>query len=288
MTALADRFDVPPADLVVGTGSVAVLGTIIQAATHPGDEVVFAWRSFESYPIWTRIAHATAVQVPLLPDERHNLDAMADAVTERTRVVLVCNPNNPTGQYAVADELERFLDRVPSDVIVVIDEAYREFITDPRVPDGIDLYRERPNVVVLRSFSKAYGLAALRVGFGVAHAPVAEAMRKFSIPFGVSTIAEDAAIASLAAEGQLLERVTALSIERERVWEALRDLGFTIHPTQANFVWLRLGERAAEFATRCEEAGVTVRAFPGDGVRITVAEPEANDRIIEVARAFVA
>ena len=285
--ALADRFAVPAEDLVLGTGSVAVLGTVIQAAAHPGDEIVFAWRSFESYPIWTRMAHATAVQVPLLPDERHDLDAMAAAITDRTRVVLVCNPNNPTGQYATTDELARFLDRVPSDIIVVIDEAYREFITDPHVPDGIDLYREHQNVVVLRSFSKAYGLAALRVGFGVAHAPVAEAMRKFSIPFGVSAIAEEAALASLRAEPELLDRVRALAAERERVWSALRDLGYPIHPTQANFVWLRLGDRTAEFAARCEEAGVTVRAFPGDGVRITVAEREANDRIIEVAAAFL-
>jgi histidinol-phosphate aminotransferase len=284
--ALAARFDVPGDCIALGTGSVAICGQIVAAAAGPGDEVVFAWRSFEAYPIWVQIAGATSVQVPLLPDERHDLDAMAAAITDRTRVVFVCNPNNPTGQVITEQELVSFLDRVPADVLVVLDEAYREFNAGDDLPDGIDLFRRYPNVIVLRTFSKAYGLAALRVGFAVAHEQVAEALRKTAVPFGVSTIAEEAAIASLAAEDALLERVRTLVVERERVRSALIAQGWPVERTEANFVWLRLGDLTGAFAAACEEAGITVRPFAGEGVRITIGETEANDRVVTVAGQF--
>ena len=153
--------------------------------------------------------------VPLTADARHDLPAMADAVTDRTRLVLVCTPNNPTGPVVHTDELVAFLDRVPRDVLVVIDEAYVEFVQDPQAPDALALLRERPNVAVLRTFSKAYGLAGLRVGFAVAHPPVAAALRKTAVPFGVSGIAQDAAVASLGASAELAERVRALVAERQ-------------------------------------------------------------------------
>ncbi|WP_320780663.1 histidinol-phosphate transaminase [Streptomyces sp. CRN 30] len=286
MDELSDRFGVPVSDLATGTGSVGVAQQLLQATAGPGDEVVYAWRSFEAYPIITQISGATAVRVPLTPGDVHDLDAMADAITERTRLVFVCNPNNPTGTVVGREELERFLDRVPGDVLVVLDEAYREFIRDPRVPDGIELYRERPNVCVLRTFSKAYGLAGLRVGFAVAHEPVAAALRKTAVPFGVSQIAQEAAIASLRAEDELLGRVGSLVCERTRVVEGLRAQGWTVPETQANFVWLRLGERTVDFAETCERAGVVVRPFPGDGVRVTVGESEANDIFLKAAEGF--
>jgi histidinol-phosphate aminotransferase len=177
---------------------------------------------------------------------------------------------------------------VPADVLVVIDEAYREFVSDPEVPDAIDVYRDRPNVAVLRTFSKAYGLAGLRVGFAVAHEPVADALRKSAVPFGVSGLAQVAAVASLGAEQELLERVDTLVAERARVQRALREQGWTGVPeSQANFVWLRLGERTEEFAAACEEAGVVVRPFAGEGARVTIGEPEANDLFLRVAKGFV-
>jgi histidinol-phosphate aminotransferase len=211
---------------------------------------------------------------------------MAAAITDRTRLIFVCNPNNPTGTVVRRAELERFLDRVPGDVLVVLDEAYREFIRDVEVPDGVELYRERPNVCVLRTFSKAYGLAGLRVGFAIAHEPVAAALRKTAVPFGVSQLAQDAAIASLRAEDELLGRVGSLVCERTRVVDALRAQGWTVPETQANFVWLRLGERTVDFAAACEQAGVVVRPFPGEGVRVTIGEPEANDIFMKVAEGF--
>ncbi|CAG7651376.1 histidinol-phosphate transaminase [Actinacidiphila bryophytorum] len=283
---LAARFGVPAGHVATGTGSVGVAQQLLQATSGPGDEVIYAWRSFEAYPIITRISGAQPVQVPLDAAERHDLDAMADAVTERTRLIFVCNPNNPTGTVVRRAELERFLDRVPGDVLVVLDEAYREFITDPDVPDGTEVYRDRPNVAVLRTFSKAYGLAGLRVGFAIAHEPVAEALRKTAVPFGVSQLAQDAAVASLRAEPALLERVAGLVAERARVVDALTGQGWTVPETQANFVWLRLGERTEAFAEACERAGTTVRPFAGEGVRITVAETAANDLLLRTAEAF--
>ncbi|MGW5673875.1 histidinol-phosphate transaminase [Streptomyces sp. NPDC003860] len=286
MEELSNRFGVPVTHLATGTGSVGIAQQLVQSTAGPGDEVMYAWRSFEAYPIVTQISGATSVQVPLTAGDVHDLDAMADAITDRTRLIFVCNPNNPTGTVVRRAALERFLDRVPSDVLVVLDEAYREFIRDAEVPDGVELYRDRPNVAVLRTFSKAYGLAGLRVGFAIAHEPVAEALRKTAVPFGVTQLAQNAAVASLRAEDELLGRVGALVCERTRVYDCLVKQGWTVPQTQANFVWLRLGERTADFAAACERAGVTVRPFPGEGVRITIGEPEANDLFLHVAEVF--
>ncbi|MFD5635280.1 histidinol-phosphate transaminase [Streptomyces sp. NPDC127077] len=286
MNELADRFGVPVSHLATGTGSVGVAQSLLQSTSGPGDEVIYAWRSFEAYPIITQISGATSVRVPLTPGEVHDLDAMADAITDRTRLIFVCNPNNPTGTVVRRAELERFLDRVPSDVLVVLDEAYREFIRDVEVPDGVEIYRDRPNVCVLRTFSKAYGLAGLRVGFAIAHEPVAAALRKTAVPFGVSQLAQDAAVASLRAEDELIGRVGSLVCERTRVVDALRGQGWTVPETQANFVWLRLGERTLDFAAHCEQAGVVVRPFAGEGVRVTIGETEANDIFLKATESF--
>ena len=285
--ALAKRFNVRESEIALGTGSVAVVGQLLWAAVGPGDTVIYPWRSFEAYPIWVQMTGARSIQVPLLPDERHDLPAMLAAIDDTTRVVFICNPNNPTGEAVHRDELVEFLDAVPSNVIVVLDEAYREFISDSDVPDGLDFFRDRDNVVVIRTFSKAYGLAGLRVGFAIAPEPIAEGIRKTALPFGVSSIAEDAALAALECEDELFDRVRHLSAERDRVWQAIADQGWEIYPSHANFIWLRLGDRTEEFALACEAAGITVRAFPGEGVRISVAEEEANDRVIEVGRSLI-
>ena len=284
--AIAVRFGVPASHVSTGTGSVGVCQQILQAVAGPGDEVLYAWRSFEAYPILTQITGARSVQVPLTADERHDLTALAAAVTPRTRLILICTPNNPTGTSVHRDELERFLDRVPADTLVVIDEAYREFARDPAVPDGVEVYRDRPNVAVLRTFSKAYGLAGLRVGFAIAHEPVTAALRKTALPFGVNGIAQDAAVASLGAEQALLERVEALVSERTRVWEALREQGWDVPASEANFVWLRLGEQTPAFAAATAAAGVIVRPYGLDGVRVTVCEPAANDAFLRAAAAW--
>ena len=286
LEALSDRFGVPVSDLAVGTGSVALLYHLLQATVTDGDEVVYAWRSFEAYPIAVQLTGATSVQVPLTDDARHDFKAMEAAITDRTKVVMVCTPNNPTGPVVRRDELLAFLDAVPSNVLVVLDEAYREFVRDPDVVDGVDVYRVRPNVVVLRTFSKAYGLAGFRVGYAIGHPPAIAAIRKCALPFGVSHVAQAAAIASLRVENELLERVDALVVERTRVVNELRAAGWDVPETQTNFVWLSLGEDTVAFSDAVQAEGVSIRPFPGDGARVTIGEREANDLFLNVARTW--
>jgi histidinol-phosphate aminotransferase len=281
--AVATALGVEPASVVAGNGSVAVLAHVLAAVVEAGDEVVYPWRSFEAYPIAVSLAHANAVPVPLGADGRLDLAAMAAAVTPRTRVVLVCTPNNPTGPAVHAGELATFLDALPGDVLVVLDEAYVEFVRDPDVPDGLAVLADHPNVVVLRTFSKAYGLAGLRVGFAVARPRLAAGIRAASTPFGVSHVAQLAAVASLRAQDELLARVDRIVVERTRMLTALRAQGWTVPDSQANFVWLALGDQTTAFAERCARAGVVVRPFAGDGVRVSVGEPEATDLFLEVA-----
>ncbi|MFF5263558.1 histidinol-phosphate transaminase [Actinomadura viridis] len=283
--AISAHHGVAPEHIAIGCGSVGVTQMLLEAVAEPGAEVVYAWRSFEAYPLLAALSGATSVQVPLR-EETHDLAAMADAVTEHTRMIFVCNPNNPTGTVVRGAELESFLDRVPEDCLVVLDEAYREYVRDADVPDGLGLYPDRPNLVILRTFSKAYGLAGLRAGFLVAHPAVAEAIRKTYLPFSVNAIAQAAAVASLAATGELLERVEGTVKERERVRNALLADGWTVPPTEANFVWLRLGERTMEFSAACDAQGVSVRPFPGEGARVSIGSPEENDAFLAVAGAF--
>ncbi len=281
--ALGDKLGVPTEHLAAGTGSVAVLYHLLQAFCESGDEVVYAWRSFEAYPIAVAVTGAASVQVPLGPGARHDLDAMLAAITDRTKVVVVCTPNNPTGPAVSHGELEAFLDRVPPHVVVVVDEAYREFVRSDDPVDGLALYRGRENVVVMRTFAKAYGLAGFRVGYVVAPPAIASAVRACALPFGVSSVAQAAAVASLEAEQELLERVDVLVGERERVAAGLREQGWDVPDAQGNFVWLPLGERTLEFAATAEEAGVMVRPFAGEGARVSVGEPAANDLFLSLA-----
>lgn len=286
--ALADRHGVPAERVVVGCGSVSLLHQLGAAVAQPGDEVLYAWRSFETYPILTAISGADPVQVPLR-DHVHDLDAMARHLTEKTRLIFVCNPNNPTGTVVHAAELKRFLEAVPDDVVVVIDEAYHEFVTDAAVPDATTLLDEHPNVIVLRTFSKAYGLAGLRVGYGIAGNPeVPAALRQTQSPFAVTTIAQQAALASLEpeAEAQLLARVKDIVIERERVSAELNAMGYGIPPTQTNFVWVPLGERTIDWGGGCAERKVIVRPFGGHGARVTIGTPDENDQFLTAARAL--
>jgi histidinol-phosphate aminotransferase len=283
--ALAARLGVPPEHVAVGCGSVGVTQQLLAATAEPGTEVLYAWRSFEAYPRLADLAGAESVLVPLR-DEAHDLSAMADAITSRTRLIFVCNPNNPTGTVVHRAELTEFLDRVPEDCLVVLDEAYHEYVRDTEVPDGLTLYPGRPNLAVLRTFSKAYGLAALRVGYLIAHERVAAAARATMLPFSVNALAQAAALASLAAEDELLERVELVLKERDRVRAELLSQGWTVPPSEANFVWLPLGAESADFAVACDQAGVAVRPFAGDGARVSVGDPAANDAFLAVARAW--
>ena len=284
--ALSTNLGVPADDLAVATGSVALIYQLFNAFCDPGDEVIYAWRSFEAYPIAATAAAATSVQVPVLDDGRHDLDSMAAAVTDRTKVVIVCTPNNPTGPAVTQADLDAFLAKVPPHVLVVVDEAYLEFVRMDDAIDGLATYRAHSNVVLTRTFSKAYGLAGFRVGYAVGPAALAGALRAVSLPFGVSSIAQAAAIASLASTVALFERVDALVAERSRVVAAVRDAGWELPDAQGNFVWFPLGERTTDFAAAADELGIVVRPFAGVGARVSIGETEANDRLITLAQTF--
>lgn len=278
---LAAHLSVRPEELALGAGSVEIAGQLINVSADAGDEVIFAWRSFEAYPILSKIAGAVPVQVPLTADERHDLPAMAAAVTDRTRLIFLCTPNNPTGSAIRHDELEEFLAAVPKDILVVVDEAYTQFDRDPASAHGLDFFRRYDNVAVLHTFSKAYGLAGLRIGYAVAPERVATNLRRVALPFGVSTLAQTAAVASLDAQRELDERVDRVVAERARVVAALRDQGWPILESQGNFVWLRAGARTADIDTVLRDHGVVARAFVGEGLRVTIGSPEMNDRFLQ-------
>jgi histidinol-phosphate aminotransferase len=266
---LSSRLSVPEEQLAFGTGSVAVLYHLLLAACEVGDEVVYAWRSFEAYPIAVQLTGATQV------------------VTPATKVIMLCTPNNPTGPALHHQQVIDFIDSVPDHIMIVLDEAYAEFITDPEGLRGLDAMAERPNVVVLRTFSKAYGLAGFRVGYCVADPQVAAAVRAVALPFGVSIAAQAAVIASLDAEALLLDRVAELVKARDALAVGLRDLGFEIPDAQGNFVWLPGGPQTDSYAATFARAGIAVRPYASggdwDGLRITVGEPAANALVLEVA-----
>lgn len=285
--AIATRFDVPVSHVATGTGSVGILQQFVQATCDAGDEVIFAWRAFEAYPIVATINGAIPVRVPLRADESHDLDAMVAAITDRTKLILVCQPNNPTGVAATKTQLDDFIARVPDHVLIVIDEAYVEFVTDVAVPDGLDYYRQHENVAVLRTFSKAYGLAGLRVGYAIANEEVAAALRTCAVPFGVSGVAQAAAIAALKVEDELQQRVRQIVAAREQVTAQLRAQGWHLPDSQANFVWLRLGEKTADFAAFCDERGLAVRPYGAEGVRVTVGDLPADARLIELCNDWI-
>jgi histidinol-phosphate aminotransferase len=275
-----------PEHVAVGCGSVSLCQQLIQITATVGDEVVFGWRSFELYPPQVQVAGAIAIQVPLT-NHTFDLDAMLAAVTDRTRLIFVCNPNNPTSTVVDPDALVRFIMAVPPHIVVAIDEAYVEYIRDGMLPDSMGLVRAHSNVVVLRTFSKAYGLAGLRVGYAIAHPDIITALDKVYVPFTVTNISQAAAIASLDAADELLARTDALVSERVRVSTGLGDAGYTLPPSQANFVWLPLAERTLDFVEQAANARIVVRPYGTDGVRVTIGAPEENDALLRFARSWI-
>ena len=297
-TALAGQLGVDAEDIVTGAGSLGALNQIIKTfagvnADGVQDEVIYAWRSFEAYPILVGIMGARSVQVPNLPNGAHDLDAMATAVTDRTRLILVCTPNNPTGPAVTESQIRSFLAKVPATVPVVIDEAYFEFCAASSIPEGeepplngLDIYRDYPNVIILRTFSKAQGLAGLRVGYSISHPQITRHLRVAATPFAVSALAERAAVASIEHQEAVMERVSHIVAERERVTARLRELGYEFPSTYANFVWLPLGERTGDFVDLMNRNALSVRAFGSEGVRVSIGEVEANDRFLSLCELF--
>ncbi|MEM9748795.1 MAG: histidinol-phosphate transaminase [Actinomycetota bacterium] len=277
--SIAGFHGVDVSHVAVGAGSVGILQQLVLAYCDPGDEIAMCWPSFEAYPLLAQLAGAQQVRVPLA-DERFDLVALADAVTAATKLAFVTNPNNPTGTAVTTDEVVRFLESVPPTCLVVLDEAYAEFVTDPGVTASEPLLDRFDNLVITRTFSKAHGLASLRVGYALAHPEVAGMIDRTLVPFALNDMAQRAAVASLGAIDEMRTRVAEVVAERTRVARELRTRGWTVPDPQGNFVWLPLGGRSAEVGVELERRGVVTRAFPEVGVRITVVDAAGNDRLI--------
>ncbi|MEV0001661.1 histidinol-phosphate transaminase [Micromonospora sp. NPDC050980] len=283
--AIAAYHRVAADQVAVGAGAAGLIQQMLHlvARGRRRGEVLIAWRSFEGYPV---VAAGMGVPVRRVPlrNHAHDLAAMAKAVRRRTKLIFLCSPNNPTGVPIRQDDLDRFLARVPRRVFVVLDEVYRDFASDPATADGLATLPGHANLIVLRSFSKSYGLAGLRVGYAVGHPGPIAALRGVTMPFLVPETAQAAALAALAAEPEYAARRRAVVAERDRVTAALRAAGVAVPASEGNFVWLPLGDRTAGFAADCRARGLLVHAFPGEGVRVTVGSPEGNDLLLEVAR----
>ena len=284
---LGERFGISPERVQVGAGSTSVLSQLITAAAAPGDEVVYSWRSFEAYPLLVGTAGATSIQVPNTADHRHDLDAMAAAITDRTRLVIVCSPNNPTSTIVTREEFTAFMAKVPTDILVLLDEAYFEFVVDPAAVNGAELIDTYPNLVVLRTFSKAYGLAGLRVGYAIGAEYVMDAARTVAIPLSVTEQAQRAAVVSLEHEDELFQRVADLNALRSQIHDGLLAQGWDTPQPQGNFVWLPTGDATAEAAAVFARHGIVARAL-GEGVRISVGEAEAVEKLLRAAAEVVA
>ena len=293
--AIAAEFGVGADHVHLAAGSVAILFQLVHAAAAAGESYLHAWPSFEAYPSLGLANGAESVRVPLNDRSEHDLDAMAEAIDDRTRAVLLCTPNNPTGPTIKRDDFDRFMARVPADTLVVLDEAYREFVTDPGALRGEDVLGAHPNLVVLRTFSKAYGLAGLRIGYAVGDPAILAAAASVGIPLSVTGIAEAAALASLAPEARAehASRINAIAERRAELAAGLRELGIDVPDAQGNFVWVPEGgggavPSAAALAADFAEAGTLVRPFAGLGVRISVGEAESVQEAVDIVRAHLA
>ena len=277
-TAIGEMVGKDLDSIAVGCGSVGLLQQLCLAYLDPGDQVVYPWRSFEAYPVNVQMMGAEAVQVPLV-DHAFDLDAVVGAVTDRTKIIMLATPNNPTGTALTVDAMRAMLAKVPDNVIVLVDEAYREFL-DPSFGDPVELLADHQNVVVSRTFSKAYGLAGVRVGYLVANPAIVDEVNKVLVPFAVNGLAQAAALAALQARDEYEPFLADIRSERARVVAALTAVGWSLPDTQANFVYLPLGERTQDIYVAVEKLGVVTRPFAGEGIRVTIGTAEENDRFL--------
>lgn len=277
--ALADRWKVSVNQIVVGNGSDEIISLLVKTFLSPGEEAVMADHTFVMYKLAVTGGHGVCVEVPL-KDWRHDLPAMARAVTNRTRVVFVCNPNNPTGTMVTRDEVREFMAAVPDDVIVVFDEAYYEYVRDPQYPDTLDYVRQNRPVVVLRTFSKIYGLAGLRIGYGITTPEIVDYLHRVRNPFNANTLAQFAARAALSDEQHVAASRALNETEMASVDNGLRALGLEPLPSQANFLYFDSRRDGRDVFDRLLREGVIVRHICGSMLRVTIGQPEENRRFL--------
>lgn len=270
-------------ELILGNGSNELLDIAVRTFMGPGDEAVMARPSFVVYSLTVQSVGGRAVEVPLT-DYRHDLAGMADAVTGKTKMVFVANPNNPTGTSTTRGEFERFMDRIPAGVLVIVDEAYFEYVRDAAYPDTLKYYADGRDILILRTFSKAYGLAGLRIGYGIAHAGILTEMNKIREPFNTSTPAQLAALHALADQEHLQKSIEVNEQGKRYLYQELGALGVPYVPTETNFVYLPLGRDAKALYEALLRLGVIVRPMGPHEIRVTIGLPEENRRFIEALK----
>ncbi len=278
--ALSRWLDVSPDHLWLGAGSVALLSNIALAVGGPGTSAVLAWPSFVMYRTVSRWAFTETVEVPLTTELVHDLEAMRAAIREDTTVVYVCNPNNPTGTIVTGDQMEWFIGSVPDRVLVVVDEAYHDYVTDESYRSALGLAVERSNVIVLRTFSKIFGLASHRVGYAIGTPATIAELRKTQIPFSISEVAQAAAAASLGDEVEHRRRVKANEAGRHHLSGVLEERGLSHSDSRANFVYFRVGEDSSTASDAFMARGVIVRPMSKGWLRVTVGNDEENQRFV--------
>lgn len=279
--ALADELDVDFSNLMFGAGSVALLAEIALASGGPGTKIVYGWPSFIMYRFAAIWAGSDSLEVPLDDSLRLDLDAMLAAIDDATTVVVVCNPNNPTGTIRATDDIDAFIDAVPESVIVVVDEAYHDFVTDPSYRTEVPLAVGRPNVVVLRTFSKIYALAAHRIGYAVGRADLITELRKVQAPLTVNQVAQVTALASLGQPQELERRRSDNLARRHHLVGALTERGIRTAESHTNFIYFELGEAADEIVASMTNQGVIIRGMGPGWVRVTIGNDGENRRFLE-------
>jgi histidinol-phosphate aminotransferase len=276
---IADWLGFPREGLVVGSGSVGVALQALQATVRPGRGLVYGWRNFDAYPLLARMTASRPVEVPLLPGGYQDLTSLAKASVDADAVI-VCNPHNPTGRFVPAQELREFLTLVPTDTMVVLDEAYIEFVEAKERPDSADWVREFPNLLVLRTFSKAYGLADMRVGYGLTSPGLARRINGFQLPFAISSLSVAAVEASLRAQPELSTRVDFIVRERNRVARELVHASWNVLPSETNFLWFDEPERVPDIRETLTQRGILARHYEREGLRLTIGDTEANNAVL--------
>jgi histidinol-phosphate aminotransferase len=277
--ALAKKYDVDIAQVILGNGSNELIELVVRTFVQPGDEIVSADPSFVVYKMIAQAANAVNVIVPCR-DLRHDLDAMAEKITPKTKIVFIANPNNPTGTMNTKVEMDRFMGRVPDHVIVAVDEAYFEYVTHADYPDSLDYLRAGKNILSLRTFSKIYGLAGLRIGYGITTAQIAELMNKVRQPFNTNSLGQAGALAALG-DHKHVEKSIAINNEgKQFLYQTFQRLGIPYTPTETNFIFFEAPMDGRELYTVLLKQGVIIRPMGGKRLRVTIGLPDENRRFV--------
>ncbi len=284
--ALSDKLSVRGDEIILGNGSNELIDIAVRTFLQLGDEAVMAHPSFIVYPMAVQAIGGRPVQIPL-KDYTHDLDAMSDAITYKTRMLLIANPNNPTGTINKRLEFDRLMNRLPEGILVVVDEAYYEYVTDLEYADSIKHFRDGRDILILRTFSKIYGLAGLRIGYGIARQDIIFEMNKLRPPFNTNSLAQDAALWALNDEGHVRHSLEINENGKGYLYRELNSLGLKYIPTEANFIYILLGQDSNELYNKLLRYGVIVRPVGPGEIRVTIGLPEENKRFIEAIKAVM-